>query len=50
MTILAEHMPLVTPLKAGTIYVRATKDAAEQEFVVTTGVVEVHGGGVTVLL
>ncbi len=50
MTILSEHMPLVTPLKGGVIYVRAEKDAAEQEFKVTTGVLEVHGGGVTILL
>ena len=50
MTILAEHMPLVTPLKPGTIYVRAVKDAPEQEFPVITGVLEVHGGGVTILL
>ena len=50
MTILAEHMPLVSPLKPGTIYVRKEKDAPEQEFATTAGVLEVHGGGVTILL
>lgn len=50
MTILGHHMPLVTPLKGGVVYVRKEKDAQEQEFPVTAGVLEVHGGGVTVLL
>jgi len=50
MTILSEHMPLVTPLKPGVIYVRKEKDAIEQEFIVTAGILEVHKSGVTVLL
>jgi F-type H+-transporting ATPase subunit epsilon len=50
MTILDAHMPLVSPLKPGTVYVRKDKDAAEQEFQVSNGIVEVHKDGVTILL
>lgn len=50
LTVLADHMPLVTPLKPGTVYLREEKDAKEQEFSVTGGVLEVHSEGVTVLL
>lgn len=50
MTILAAHMPLVTPLKAGTIYVRETRDALEKEFEVTSGVLEVNPDSVAVLV
>jgi F-type H+-transporting ATPase subunit epsilon len=50
LTVLAEHMPLVTPLKEGIVYLRSIKDEKEQEFSVKTGVLEVHKEGVTVLL
>ena len=48
VTILANHEPLVAPLKAGTITVRTS--SAEQQFVVESGVLEVSGGQATVLL
>jgi F-type H+-transporting ATPase subunit epsilon len=48
MTILAEHMPLVTTLKAGTITVRST--GGEKSFPITGGVLEVRRDGATVIL
>lgn len=49
MTILGEHMPLVTTLKAGELVVR-TKEGEEQRFPVEAGVLEVRRDGATVIL
>ncbi len=48
MTILGEHMPLITTLKAGTITVRA--EAGEQTMQIDGGVLEVNREGATVVL
>jgi F-type H+-transporting ATPase subunit epsilon len=48
LTVLADHMPLVTTLKAGTIVVRA--DEGEKSFPIESGVLEVHKDGATVIL
>lgn len=48
VTILPNHIPLVTPLKAGRITVR-TQDG-EQIFDIAGGILEVSKTGVTVLL
>jgi F-type H+-transporting ATPase subunit epsilon len=48
MTVLGEHMPIVTTLKVGTITVRA-KDG-EKTFDITGGVLEVRRDGATVIL
>lgn len=50
MTVLGEHMPLVTTLRAGTIRVRKTREADFDEFLVTSGVLEITPEGATVLL
>lgn len=48
MTILGEHMPLITTLKAGTIVVRA--EGAEQSMQIDGGILEVNREGATVVL
>jgi F-type H+-transporting ATPase subunit epsilon len=48
MTILGEHMPLVTTLKPGKIIVR--EKGSEKEFPVESGVLEVRHDGATVIL
>lgn len=48
LTILQEHMPLITTLKAGTVHVR-TGDA-QQSFEITGGVLEVTGDSATIIL
>jgi len=48
MTVLGEHMPIVTTLKAGTITVRS-KDG-DKTFDITGGVLEVRRDGATVIL
>ncbi len=48
MTILPEHMPIVTTLKAGTITVHGTQ--GEQQFPIKGGVLEVRRDGATVIL
>jgi F-type H+-transporting ATPase subunit epsilon len=48
MTVLGEHMPVVTTLKEGTIVVRA-KDG-EKTFAIKGGVMEVRRDGATVIL
>ena len=50
LTVLKDHMPLVTTLKTGVISVRETKDGSPKEFSVETGVLEVTTKGATVLL
>lgn len=49
MTVLAEHEPLITTLKAGTIVVHETEDTIK-EFSIQSGVLEVRPDGVTVIL
>ena len=49
MTILDEHMPLVTTLKAGELIVRE-KEGSEKRFLVTEGILEVRHDGATVIL
>ncbi len=49
MTILGEHMPLVTTLKEGNLIVRVGGEA-EKVFPVKTGVLEVRHDGATVIL
>ncbi len=50
MTVLAEHMPLVTTLKAGELLVRETQGGALKKFPITSGVLEVRHDGATVIL
>jgi F-type H+-transporting ATPase subunit epsilon len=49
MTILGEHMPLVTTLKAGELIVRI-KGETDRRFPVEGGVLEVRRDGATVIL
>ena len=49
MTILSNHEPFVTTLKPGNITVR-TDPNEEQTFEITSGVLEVHAGGATIIL
>jgi len=49
LTVLAEHEPLITTLKAGTIVVRA-EGQADKEFQIEGGVLEVRQDGATVIL
>ena len=48
MTVLANHEPLITSLRAGTIVVRDLGD--EKTFAIESGVLEVRHEGVTVIL
>ena len=49
MTVLAEHMPLITTLKQGSIVVR--QDGETQEiFHIESGILEVRRDGATVIL
>jgi F-type H+-transporting ATPase subunit epsilon len=48
MTVLPEHEPLMTTLKAGTITVR--DQAGEKQFKIEGGVLEVTATGATVIL
>lgn len=50
MTILGEHMPLVTTLKPGTLLVREHEESEPKRFPVTSGVLEVRQDGATVIL
>ena len=55
MTVLAEHMPLITTLKQGSIVVRLPVQAgaggeAEKIFPIQNGVLEVRRDGATVIL
>ena len=49
MTLLADHTPLVSALRAGTIVARLA-DGTAQEFAVTAGTLEVSHNAVTILL
>ena len=48
MTVLPEHMPLITTLKEGVIVVRA--NGGEQQYPINGGVLEVRRDGATVIL
>ena len=50
LTILPMHMPLITPLKKGTITVREKGGIAPKEFPVNSGVMEVCRDGATIIL
>ncbi|HVV39227.1 MAG TPA: F0F1 ATP synthase subunit epsilon [Candidatus Paceibacterota bacterium] len=50
MTVLGEHMPLITTLKPGTISIRETAGASPKEIEVEGGVMEVRHDGATVIL
>ena len=50
MTILGEHMPLISTLRAGDIVVRTASDAEPKHFHVDGGVLEVRADGATVIL
>ncbi len=51
LTIMGNHMPLVTTLKEGSIVVRdKSLPAGRQEFPIKNGVLEVRAEGATVLL
>lgn len=50
MTILGEHMPLVTVLSGGTIRVRKDRDSQFEVFPAQSGVLEVTREGAVVLL
>ncbi len=49
MTLLPDHMPIISVLKAGTVTVRKA-DGASETFIVDRGTLEVHGNHATVLL
>ena len=48
--VLSHHAPLVAKLRAGTISVRASRDAEPKKFETKGGVVEVSGNAAIVLL
>lgn len=48
MTILADHQPLITPLRSGTIVVR-TEDH-DETFIVESGTVEISHNHATILI
>jgi F-type H+-transporting ATPase subunit epsilon len=50
LTVLSQHMPLVTTLKAGEIIVEETAGGVLKKFPVTSGVLEVRHDGATVIL
>jgi F-type H+-transporting ATPase subunit epsilon len=50
LTVLPEHMPLITTLKEGVITVRQGGEAPEQTFAILGGVLEVRQDGATVIL
>ncbi len=50
LTVLPEHMPLVTTLKEGVITVRQKGGEPEQTFAIEGGVLEVRRDGATVIL
>jgi len=50
MTILSRHMPLVSTLKKGTVFVREEKDGPQKEFQIENGIIEFSGDSATVLL
>lgn len=49
MTVLPEHMPLVTTLKPGSVTVH-TKEGASKQFSIEGGILEVRHDGATIIL
>ncbi len=50
MTLLGEHMPLISTLKEGDIRVHVSKDTEPKIFHVQGGILEVRADGATVIL
>ncbi len=50
LTVLANHSPLITTLKAGIVKVRAEKDGDLQEFSIRGGLLETSGNHTTILV
>ena len=50
LTVLANHSPLITTLKAGVVKVRAEKDGDLQEFEISGGLLETSGNHTTILV
>ena len=50
MTVMGEHMPLISTLKAGDITVRLSNSAEPRVFAIESGVLEVRRDGATVIL
>ena len=50
MTVLGEHMPLITTLKAGEVRVQVQADGEPERFAIEGGVLEVRRDGATVIL
>ncbi|MDO8517689.1 MAG: F0F1 ATP synthase subunit epsilon [bacterium] len=50
MTVLGQHMPLITTLKKGTITVRQDGNLSPSMFDIESGVLEVRRDGATVIL
>lgn len=50
MTVLANHEPLITTLKQGTIVVRQLADTEPLQIPIQSGMLEVRKEGVTILL
>ncbi len=50
LTVLSNHEPLVTTLRAGQVAVRETSQSEPRHFDIQGGVLEVHPGGATILL
>ncbi len=50
MTVLGEHMPLITTLKEGSITVRESSESEPRIFQIQNGILEVRRDGATVVL
>ncbi len=50
MVVLPHHIPLITPLKEGTIRVRVDSEEKDREFSVKKGILEVSKDEVVILL
>ena len=50
LTVLANHSPLITTLKAGVVKVRAERDGDLQEFEISGGLLETSGNHTTILV
>ena len=50
MTVLGEHMPLITTLKPGEVRVHVEQDSEARVFKIDGGVLEVRRDGATVIL
>ncbi len=50
LTVLPRHMPLITTLVAGDVILKESKDSTPRTFPISSGILEVHPGGATVIL